>query len=110
MNTENIEERLQSIEDTLDTLVERQKETTDVVQGYLDNLANLIRDAEESICQATVVAAERLTGEPECRDEIKEALGAISEKLKVLQAGTVTKAKVVNDEKDGLTEIGESRG
>jgi hypothetical protein len=37
MQDKETEGRLQEIEDTLEELVERQKETTDVVQGYLDS-------------------------------------------------------------------------
>ncbi len=81
----NIEERLQSIEDTLDMLVERQKETTDLVQGYLDSLADVIRDAEERIREACEETAERITGEQDVREELKQVLEGISNMLDALQ-------------------------
>ena len=53
MQDKEIEGRLQEIEDTLEELVAGQKETTDVVQGYLESLAGTIREAEEKMVEMT---------------------------------------------------------
>lgn len=103
MQDKDIEERLEAVENTLEELVERQKETSDLVQGYLDSLSETIRDAEEKIQKATEEAVKQLTEEPAYPTSLRDAIERIDETVEGIR-DSVERLTRVDAGEDGRKE------
>jgi DNA segregation ATPase FtsK/SpoIIIE-like protein len=99
---EKVEEGFSEVQEVED-FTEGQKETTELVQGHSEELADTIRGAEEKIRQATDEAVERLPGKPEYPSALRDAIERIEDALDALgsrPSGGVVWAKPREEEEE----------